>query len=89
VSVVFTADAPVTIADATLHVGVLVAPLGPDVAVQVNATVPVNPQEGVTVTVDVLPVVAPATTVTAVPAMLNVELPDVVTVTVALPLDVT
>ena len=50
----------VTDGDARLHVAGLVAPDGPLTA-QVRPTAPVNPPEGVTVIVDVLPVVAPAT----------------------------
>ena len=45
---------------ARLHVAGLVAPEGPETA-QVSPTVPVNPFDGETVIVDVLPVVAPAT----------------------------
>jgi hypothetical protein len=48
---------------ATVHVGTLVPVVG--VTAQVNATAPVNPPPGVTVIVDVLPVVAPAITVIA------------------------
>src|SRR5271157_348211 len=46
----------------TVHVAGLVAPVGPTTA-QVRSTVPVNAPKGVTVMVEVLPVVAPGLTV--------------------------
>jgi hypothetical protein len=46
-----------------LNVGGSVAPLGLDVRAAVNVTLPVNPPLGVTVIVEVLPVVAPELTV--------------------------
>src|SRR5208282_296196 len=54
-----------------LRVGGFVAPLGPDVTDAVSATSPVNPPEGVTVMVDVFPVVAPGATLTDVPLILK------------------
>ena len=50
-----------------LRVGALTAPAGEVVTAAVRATLPVNPPLGVTVRVEVFPVVAPAATVTAVP----------------------
>jgi hypothetical protein len=59
--------------DPKLNVGGLIAPFGPDVIAAVSVTLPVNPFVGVTVIVEVFPVVAPAVTVTAVPAILKPE----------------
>lgn len=53
------------------NVGRSVAPLGLEVRAAVIATLPVNPPAGVTVIVDVFPVVDPGVIVTAVPAMAN------------------
>jgi hypothetical protein len=50
-----------------LKVGGYRAPVGLEVMVAVNATLPVKPPSGVIVTVDVLPVVAPRVKETAVP----------------------
>jgi hypothetical protein len=59
-SVAVAPAAPVMLTvDGTLHVAGLVAPTGLVVTAQLRSTVPVNPFEGVTLTVDVLPVVAP------------------------------
>ena len=69
-----------------LKVGGSVAPLGLDVTAAVSATLPVKPPEGVTVMVEVFPVVAPGATVTAAPVIVNPELPPPVTVTEAEPL---
>jgi len=55
-----------------LRVGAEAAPLGLDVTAAVSATLPVKLAAGVTVTVDVLPVVAPAAMVTAAPETENV-----------------
>jgi hypothetical protein len=65
-----------------LRVGALTALAGELVIAAVRATLPVNPPLGVTVMVEVFPVVAPATTVTAVSESFRpgVEV-DVVTVT--------
>ena len=52
-----------------LTVGRYCAPCGLDVTAAVSATDPVNPPPGVTVMVEVLPVVAPGARLTAVPAM--------------------
>ena len=49
-----------------LRVGGFAAPLGLEVRAAVSATLPVKPPDGVTVTVDVFPVVAPASMVTGV-----------------------
>jgi hypothetical protein len=59
VSVIAVASVMVTEFAAKLHVAGLVAPAGP-VTAHVKPTAPVNPFEGFTVIVDVLPVVAPA-----------------------------
>ena len=60
------AVAPLTVTDgvARPHVGRSLAPAGELVIAQVIATAPVNPPDGVTVMVEVLPVVAPGLTVT-------------------------
>jgi hypothetical protein len=57
-----------------LRVGGYWAPEGLEVTVAVRATLPVKPPLGVTEMVEVLPVVAPGATVTAVP--LTVKLGD-------------
>jgi hypothetical protein len=54
-----------------LSVGGYWAPEGPEVTVAVRATLPAKPPLGVTVMVEVLPVVAPGVTVTAVPLTLK------------------
>jgi hypothetical protein len=64
-----------------LRVGALEAPAGELVIAAVRATLPVNPPLGVTVIVEVFPVVAPATTVTAVPARARPGAEAAVTVT--------
>jgi hypothetical protein len=56
------------------------APAGLEVTDAVNATLPVKPSTGVTVIVDVFPLVAPGMTLTAVP--LSVKLGAVALVTV-------
>jgi hypothetical protein len=66
-----------------LRVGGSCAPLGPEVTAAVSATLPVKPPDGVTVMMDVFPVVAPAVTVTAVPVI--VKPGGAVTVTEACP----
>jgi hypothetical protein len=58
-SVCAVAPLMVTDAAARLHVGKSTAAVGEAVMVQVIATAPVNPPDGVTVMVEVLPVVAP------------------------------
>jgi hypothetical protein len=55
-----------------LKVGGLTLPEGLDVRLAERLTLPVNPLAGETVTVDEFPVVAPAVTVTAVEASVNV-----------------
>lgn len=63
-SVAFCVEVPETVTeDVTLQVAGLVAPVGAVVTAQERFTVPVKPLAGATVTVDVLPVVAPAATV--------------------------
>ena len=52
-----------------LRVGKYCPPVMLDAMVAVNATLPVNPPLGVTVMVEVFPVVAPGTTETGVPEM--------------------
>ena len=52
-----------------LRVGGFWLPVGLDVMAADNATIPVNPPLGVTVMVEVFPVVAPDTTETEVPEM--------------------
>jgi hypothetical protein len=61
--------------DGMLQVGGSLGLLMEVVTAQVRFTAPVNPPPGVTVTVDVLPVVAPAATVMA-PLLLIVRVPD-------------
>ena len=68
-----------------LKVGGFTAPAGPAVTAAVSAALPVKPPAGVTVMVEVFPVVAPPATVTAVPATVKLGLPAVVTVTEAEP----
>lgn len=70
VSVQVPADAPVMLTGVVapkLKVGRLVAPVGLVARAAVKATLPVKPPLGVTLTVDVFPVVAPGATLTAVP----------------------
>jgi hypothetical protein len=68
--VAITAAVPVTSTDdGGVQVTGLVAPAGAVVTAQVKATVPANAFDGVTVMVEVLPVVAPGTTETAVPVI--------------------
>jgi len=55
-----------------LKLGGYWAPLGLEVIEAESATPPVNPPPGVTVIVEVFPVVAPGATVTAVPLIANV-----------------
>jgi hypothetical protein len=57
--------------DPKLKVGGYWAPAGLDVMVAVSVTLPVKPPDGVTVMVDVFPVVAPGATETVVPVMLK------------------
>lgn len=64
-----------------LKVGRFWAPSGLAVMRAVSATLPVKPPAGVTVTVDVFPVVAPGAKVTAVPVSVKLELTAEVTVT--------
>jgi hypothetical protein len=70
VSVAVPAVAPVMLAgllDPKLKVGGYWAPVGMEVTEAVSATLPVKPPAGVTVMVEVFPVVAPGVTVTAMP----------------------
>ena len=73
------------VVDPKLKVGGYWAPDGLDVRAAVNATLPVKPPAGVTVMVDVFPVVAPGVTVTAVPLKANEGFTAAVTVTVVVP----
>jgi hypothetical protein len=66
-----------------LKVGGKFAPTGLLVTAAVKATLPVNPPIGAMVRVEVFPAVAPAVTVTAVPATVNAGDAGGVTVTVA------
>lgn len=69
-----------------LKVGGYWAPVGLDVTVAVSATLPMKPPVGVTVMVDVFPVVTPgAETVTAVPLTVKLGLTAGVTVTEVVP----
>jgi hypothetical protein len=68
-----------------LKVGGYWAPFGLAVTTAVSATLPVKPPLGVTVIVEVFPVVAPGETVTAVPLTVKLGLTAVVTVTEAVP----
>jgi hypothetical protein len=64
------ADIPVIftgLVEPKLKVGGYCAPDGLEVMAAISATLPVKPPAGVTVIVDVFPVVAPGATVTAVP----------------------
>lgn len=64
VDVAFWADDPEIVTEGvTAQVAGLAAPAGFVVKAQPRATAPVRPPDGVTVLVDVLPVVAPAATV--------------------------
>jgi hypothetical protein len=69
------AEAPLKLTEELLseHTGGAVGLLNAVVTAQLNATAPVNPPEGVTVIVDVFPVVAPAATVIP-PLLLNAKL---------------
>lgn len=68
--------------DPKLKLGGYWAPLGLDVIAALRVTLPVKPPEGVTVIVEVFPVVAPGATVTLAPLIENPGLTAVVTVTV-------
>jgi len=57
-----------------LSVGRFTAPVGLEVTAAVNATLPVNPKLGVTVTVEALPVVVPGETETAVAGVLRLKI---------------
>jgi len=70
VSVAVPAEVPVMLTglvEPKLKVGGYWAPVGLEVTAAVSTTLPVKPPAGVTVMVEVLPVVAPGITVTAVP----------------------
>jgi len=67
-------EAPVMLTELVepkLKVGGFTALAGLVVTAAVSATLPVNPPTGVTVIVEVFPVVEPATTVTDIPAMVK------------------
>lgn len=70
--IVAVAAAPLIVTDdGTLQVGRSIAPAGLDVRLHFRFTAPRKPPAGVTVMVDVLPVVAPALSVTAAPSRLK------------------
>jgi len=73
---------PTGVVEPKLSVGRYWAPAGLDVMVAVSATLPVKPPLGVTVIVDVFPVVAPFAILTAAPLIVKLGLTTVVTVTV-------
>jgi hypothetical protein len=77
------ADVPLMVTEgvARLHVGRSLAPDGELVMAQVIATAPVNPPDGVTVMVEVLPVVAPGLTVMLLP-LVRAKLGGAATLTV-------
>ena len=84
VSVAVSAVAPVIltgVVELKLNVGGSWAPVGLDVTAAVSATLPVNPPLGVTVMVDVLPLVAPGLTVTAEPVIAKLGGTAAVTIT--------
>jgi hypothetical protein len=68
-----------------LNVGKSCAPLGEDVTEAVSVTLPVKPPAGVTMMVEVFPVVAPGKTVGVVP--LTIKPGGTVTATEAVPAD--
>ena len=65
---------PTGVVEPKLKVGGYCAPAGLEVTAAVNATLPVKPPAGVTVIVDVFPVVAPGETETAVPLTVKLGL---------------
>jgi hypothetical protein len=71
--------------DPKLSVGMYCAPAGLDVTAAESTTLPSKPPEGVTVIVDVFPVVAPRVTDTAAAVILKSEAGAMVTVTVPVP----
>jgi hypothetical protein len=74
VKVAVPAEAPAMFAglvDPKLKVGASWAPAGLEVMAAVSATLPVKPPLGVTVMVEVFPLVAPGTKVTVVPPIVN------------------
>ena len=84
VSVPVPADVPVMFTGLVapkLKVGKSVAPVGLVARAAVSVTPPVNPPAGVTVMVEVFPLVAPGETVTAVPLTVMLGFGAVVTVT--------
>ena len=73
VKIAVAAAVPVTLTgEGMLQVTGLIAPDGTVVTAQLRLTLPVNPFDGVTLIVEVLPVVAPAVIVTLVPERANV-----------------
>ena len=85
-SVAFCGEALATLTeDVTAQVAGLVGLAGVIVTAQVRATAPVKPLDGVTVMVEVLPVVALATKVMG-PLLESVKLAAAVTVTVFVPI---
>ena len=77
VAVITSVPAPEAIEEeASPHVTGLVALVGLAVTAQLMATAPVNPPSGVTVTVDVLPVVAPGIRVMLAGLAVNAKLDE-------------
>jgi hypothetical protein len=88
VSVAVPAEVPVILTglvEPKLKVGGYWAPVGLEVTAAVSTTLPVKPPAGVTVMVEVFPVVAPGVTVTAVPLTVKLGGGGTVTVTVVVP----
>ena len=74
-------EIPTGLVEPKLKVGGSSAPAGLEVTAAVSAILPVKPLAGVTVIVDVFPVVAPGAIETAVPLRAKLGLIPVVTVT--------
>ena len=88
VSVAVAAEDPVILTglvEPKLSTGRFVAPAGCAAIVAVSITLPVNPPDGVTVIVEVLPEVAPALTLSATAPIAKLAGTGAVTVTVAVP----
>jgi hypothetical protein len=93
-AVVVTVSVAVPALDPVMFTGLVVpkvtegafwAPAGADAIAAVSVTLPTKPPEGVTVTVDVFPCVAPAVRVTGVPDRVNAGVTGAATTTDALP----
>jgi hypothetical protein len=82
------AELPLIVTDPVLpklNPGCTLALAGEELSIAASVTAPVNPPCGVTVTVDVLPLAAPAFTVTAVAASAKLGSTELFTFTVAVP----